>query len=413
MPTAMACYPQVEVSETTYVCAVEPTDNEKYFNRLATFPVCEQIDDNCDIPGDSETSAEIVAASTDGLTLIYTDSPLNQIGFVDINDPANPMADGILAMPGEPTSVAVKDGYALVGTNQSTDFVNVAGTLEVIDIVTKTIVRSIDVGGQPDSVAVSPTGNYAAVVIENERDEDLNDGEIPQLPAGSFVIVDTSNANPANWTTTNVSMTGLADVAGTDPEPEYVDINGDDIAVVTLQENNYIVIVDLSDGSIVNHFSAGSVTVNQVDATEDADIVLMTESITEPREPDGVTWISSEYFVTANEGDYEGGSRGFSVFNTAGEVVYDSANTMDHMTARVGHYPEGRSGNKGNEPENAEYGMFADDKLLFVNSERSSLVFVYDVANPAKPEFKQILPTAAGPEGALAIPARNLLVVGK
>ena len=299
----------------------------------------------------------------------------------------------------------------MVGTNQSTDFINVAGTLEVIDIASKTIVRSIDVGGQPDSVAVAPSGNYAAVVIENERDEDLNDGEIPQLPAGGMVIVNTSDANPANWTTTNVVMTGLADVAGSDPEPEYVDINSDDIAVVTLQENNYIVLVDLTDGSIVNHFSAGSVTVTQVDATEDADIVLMNETITEPREPDGVTWISTAHFVTANEGDYEGGSRGYSVFDTAGNVVYDSANTMDHMTARVGHYPEGRSGNKGNEPENAEYGMFGDEKLLFVNSERSSLVFVYDVASPENPIFKQILPTAAGPEGALAIPSRNLLVV--
>ena len=400
-----------EVTETSYVCAVEPNSNTKNFNRLSTFAVCEQINATCDIPGDSETSAEIVAASTDGLTLIYTDSPLNQIGFVDINDPENPEAAGVLSMPGEPTSVAVKGGYALVGTNQSTDFVNVAGTLEVIDINTQSIVRSIDLGGQPDSVAVAPSGNYAAVVIENERDEDLNDGEIPQLPAGGMVIVNTSNANPANWTTTNVVMTGLADVAGSDPEPEYVDINSDNIAVVTLQENNYIVLVDLTDGSIVNHFSAGSVTVSQVDATEDADIVLMNETITEPREPDGVTWISTQHFVTANEGDYQGGSRGFSVFDTAGNVVYDSGNTMDHMTARVGHYPEGRSGNKGNEPENAEFAMFGDEKLLFVNSERSSLVFVYDVATPENPVFKQILPTAAGPEGALAIPSRSLLVV--
>ena len=97
-----------EISDTSYVCAVEPNLQQRHFNRLATFAVCEQINATCDIPGDSETSAEIVAASTDGLTLIYTDSPLNQIGFVDINDPANPAADGVLAMPGEPTSVACK-----------------------------------------------------------------------------------------------------------------------------------------------------------------------------------------------------------------------------------------------------------------------------------------------------------------
>lgn len=402
-----------EITDTSYVCVSGAPVAEKSFNRIATFNVCTQVNANCDFGGadDPETSAEIVAATDDGLTLIYTDSPLNQIGFVNLNDPANPSADGVLAMPGEPTSVAVKGDYALVGTNQSTDFINVAGTLEVIDINTKSIVRSIDLGGQPDSVAISPDGNYIAIAIENERDEDLGDGGLPQAPAGFLVLVNATDADPANWTSSDVALTGLADVEGSDPEPEYVDINSDNIAVVTLQENNYLVLVDVTDGTIVNHFTAGSATLNQVDATEDADIVLQTETITEEREPDGVSWISTEYFVTANEGDWNGGSRGFSVFNTDGDVVYDSANTMDHMTARVGHYPEGRSGNKGNEPENAEYGMYGDEKLLFVNSERSSLVFVYNVNNPVSPEFKQILPTAAGPEGALAIPARNLLVV--
>jgi hypothetical protein len=77
----------------------------------------------------------------------------------------------------------------------------------------------------------------------------------------------------------------------------------------------------------------------------------------------------------------------------------------------LGHYPDGRSGNKGNEPENVEVGIFGSDRYLFVNSERSSLVFVYNVNDPTAPVLKQILPAAAGPEGGLAIPSRNLLVV--
>jgi len=48
--------------------------------------------------------------------------------------------------------------------------------------------------------------------------------------------------------------------------------------------------------------------------------------------------------------------------------------------------------------------------LLFVNSERASVVFVYDVADYTKPVFKQVLPAGVGPEGALAIPSRNLLI---
>jgi hypothetical protein len=39
-------------------------------------------------------------------------------------------------------------------------------------------------------VAVSKDGKYIAVVIENERNENVNKGAMPQLPAGSLVIVD-------------------------------------------------------------------------------------------------------------------------------------------------------------------------------------------------------------------------------
>jgi hypothetical protein len=183
--------------------------------------------------------------------------------------------------------------------------------------------------------------------------------------------------------------------------------------VVTLQENNHIALVDLSSGSIVNEFSAGDVDLSQIDATEeDPALISQTESQDGVlREPDGVTWINNDYFATADEGDLDGGSRGFTVFHRNGEVAWNSAATLDHMAVRFGHYPDDRSGNKGNEPENAEVGIFGSDRYLFVNSERSSLVFVYDAADPKNPVFKQVLPAGSGPEGGLAIPSRNLLVV--
>ncbi|MEX1665042.1 esterase-like activity of phytase family protein [Zhongshania arctica] len=397
-----------EVTDTSYICAPTLLNEAKNFNRIAAFPVCFQDDANCD--SDDETSAEIVAASTDGMTLIYTDSPANRIGFVDIADPSKPSVLGVLGLSGEPTAVAVKDEFALVGVNTSADFINVSGTLDVINIASRSAVRSIDVGGQPDSVAVSPDGSYAVVVIENERDEDLGNGAPPQLPAGNIVIVNLSG-EPSTWTTQTVAITGLADLYPSDPEPEFVDINSDNIALVSLQENNHIVLVNLVDGSIVNHFSAGTVDLTGIDANED-DIISQNQSLDAVlREPDGVSWLSTEYFVTANEGDLDGGSRSFSVFNTAGDVVYEAGNSLDQLTARYGHYPEGRSENKGNEPENAEFGVFGSERYLFVNSERASVVFVYDVADFTKPMLKQVLPAGVAPEGALAIPSRNLLVV--
>jgi hypothetical protein len=400
-----------EVSQTTYQCDSAAVNTQLNFNRVATLPSCMQINATCNT--NDTTAAEIAAASTDGMTLIYTDSPKNQIGFVNIADPSNPVPAGILAMGGEPTSVTVKGGYALVAVNTSVDYVNTSGKLVVVDIATKTIVHSIDVGGQPDSVAISPDGRYIAVVIENERNEALNDPAPPQLPAGKLVIVNSSSATPSAWTASDVNLTGLASLYSADPEPEYVDINSDNIAVVTLQENNHIVLVNLVTGTVVRHFTAGTVDLVNVDLTDDRPAVIKpTETQTgRMREPDGVSWINTEYFATANEGDLNGGSRGFTVFNTKGDVIWDSASEMDDMAIRLGHYQDRRSDAKGNEPENIELGIYGSDRYLFVNSERSSLVFVYDVNDPKKPKFKQALPSLAAPEGAIAIPSRNLLAV--
>jgi len=408
--------------------APTPVAVDKSFKRIATFPVCKQIERNCNT--DTVTVAEIVAASADGNTLIYTDSPGNQIGFVDITTPSAPVGLGSTIVGGEPTSVAVKGDYVLVGVNTSSfgdgavpgdgeGDLNASGFIRVVEIATGLVVAGadIDLQGQPDSVAVSPDGGYAVVAIENERNEDhaaLGDdiSVNAQLPAGKVVVVDTRDSNPLNWTARNVDVTSLAAVAPSDPEPEYVDINSDNVAVVTLQENNHIVLIDLATGNVSGHFSAGSVDLTLVDATEeDPAVIDQSESLTAvPREPDGVSWIGTTHFATADEGDMLGGSRTFTIFDTSGNVVFSSGNFLDHQVARIGHYPDGRSGNKGNESENIEVGTFGDDRFMFVNSERASVVFVYDVNDPANPVFKQVLPTALGPEGALAIASRNLLI---
>ena len=398
-----------EITDTSFVCN---NPAQRVFNRISSFLVCSQIDAACN--DGTETVAEIVAASSDGRTLVYTDGATDSIGFADISDPASPTGLGALGVGGESTSVAVAGGRALVGVNTSPDFDNPSGNLVVVDIATQTVEATIDVGGQPDSIAVSPDQNWLAVVIENERDEDENDGDIanfPQAPAGFLWVIDISGP-VGGWAPVAVSLTGLAAVAAGDPEPEYVDINEQNVAVVTLQENNHLVLVDLATATVIDDFTAGAVDLTQIDATEeDPAIISQTEmQMAVPREPDGVAWITDELFATADEGDYLGGSRGFTIFNTSGDVVYTSGNSLDHLAARYGHYPDGRSGNKGNEPENAEFGNYGGDKILVIASERSSLLFVYDVSDPVNPVLKQTLPAALGPEGMLAVTSRNLLV---
>ncbi|MBV1914055.1 MAG: esterase-like activity of phytase family protein [Pseudomonadales bacterium] len=381
---------------------ISPPAN-KNFNRVSSFPVYL----NTDIA--NETVAEIVAAADGGNTLVYTDGKLDKIGFVDITNIAEPAAVGSVDVGGEPTSVAVIGNYALAAVNTSLDYVNTSGNLVVIDITTKTVVETIALGGQPDSIAISPDGQYAAVVIENERDEDLGEGIPDQAPAGLFQIINLTG-EPADWTVSDVSMTGLAGLYPNDPEPEYVDINEDNIAVVTLQENNHIILVDMTDGSIVNHFSAGGVDLNNIDIEKDS-LINPTASLTNVlREPDGVNWVGNQRFATANEGDLSGGSRGFTVFNINGSVAYESAESVEHIITNHGHFPDKRAGKKGNEPENVEYGIFDGKEYLFVGSERSSVVLVYQISGESDPEFVQLLPTTVKPEGLLAIPERNLFV---
>lgn len=150
------------------------------FNRIATFPVCSQLDADCNT--DTETAAEIVTVSGDLNTLIYSDSPMGVIGFVDITDATSPLPLGTLDVGGEPASVSVwNDSIAVVGVNTSEDYVNTSGLLVAVDIATQTILKSWDLGGQPDTVAVSPDGKYIVVAIENQRDEDLGEGIPPQV----------------------------------------------------------------------------------------------------------------------------------------------------------------------------------------------------------------------------------------
>ncbi len=382
----------------------------KFFNRMATFAVCSQVGASCE--DSTPTAAEIVAASEDGMTLVYTNSLKGEVGFVDIVDPAAPKALGRLAMGGEPTSVTVLGAHALVAVNTSQNFINASGKLVVVDIAKRSVVTEIQLGGQPDSVARSKDGKYVAVVIENERDEKLGNGAPPQAPSGYLTIVDSVGA-PATWTTRVVELKSLATLFPEDAEPEYVSINDDNVAVVTLQENNHIVLVDLPTGKVTKHFSAGAVTLSQVDLTDAPrpNIVSLTQTqASRLREPDGVTWFSKTQFATANEGDLTGGSRGFTIFNSDGTVAYDAGNTLEHLVARIGHTNDKRSDAKGNEPENVAFGRFDGTDYLFVASERSSVLAVYDMGQKNQPVFKQVLPAALAPEGLLAIPSRNLLI---
>ncbi|MBO9476425.1 esterase-like activity of phytase family protein [Shimia sp. R11_0] len=381
---------------------------EMNFNRIASFPVVKNMAEGEDTQ--RETSPEIIAATQDGMTLVYTDSPLGVLGRIDISDPSSPQPLGNVALVGEPTSVGIIGDVAIVGVNTSESYTQPSGVLQAINITDGTVVTSCDLGGQPDSVAIAPDQSFVSVAIENERDEDLGDGRTGQMPAGMLAMVSLTDGALACDTLRMVDMTGLAEVSPEDPEPEYVSINALGETVVTLQENNHMVVVS-KEGEVISHFSAGAVDLDGIDATDERGALIFTESQkARLREPDAVTWIDDSHFATANEGDMDGGSRGWTIFHKDGTVVYESSTDFEKAIIQIGHYPDKRSDSKGVEPESVTFASFNGTPYVFVGAERASVVGVYDVTNPASPVLKQLLPSGVGPEGYVAIPERNLLI---
>jgi hypothetical protein len=428
---------------TTGVVAITATTpaqangGQEYFERIATY----------DVANNGNETAEIVAASQNGKLLVFTDSDDESVGFVDIKDPASPQGLGTLQLrtasgsacivnpaPGEgvegescePTSVAVARGdKALVAVNTSTlvsveddgewefatDYTRPDGFLAIVDLRTQSIQATLELGGQPDSVAVNGPGNRGIVAIENERNEDIQDGELPQLPAGFAVVVDMFGP-VSSWTTTEVNLTGLPGVdVPEDPEPEYASISGG-TAAVTLQENNAVVLIDLVAKIVVDSWTVGTVSLTDVDTVEDDQIILNGAFVDRPREPDALAWIPGDRIATADEGDLFGGTRGFTVFEADGSIAFEADTTVEHAAVAAGHYPEGRSENKGNEPEGIAYAQYGNDRLLFIGSERGNFIAVYPVERDGEiGELAQIMPTTIGPEGLLPIPQRGLFVV--
>lgn len=405
-------------------------DAQSTFERTATYPVYENRPDGED--KSAETVAEISTVSKDGKTLIHTDALAQRIGFIDISDPNAPKGLGTLDLKAqghakdEPTSVAVYGDYLLVVIDETAgDFANPKGRVDIVRISDRTRVSSIDLKGQPDSIAISPAGApgkpTAAIAMENQRDEDLNDGNLPQLPTGFVQTIDLSGdakdwkATPIRFEDDNGKLLDAVKKAGLDTpedlEPEYVSINGKNQLAVTLQENNGVAIIDLQTNRITNVFSAGSAEVKGVDTQSDK-LINPTDTLpATPREPDAIAWIDDNHVATANEGDWKGGTRGWTVFDASGKIVWDAGNSVENLAIRHGLHNNKRAKKKGVEIEGIATAKMNGTNYAFVGSERSNFVAVYNVNDPANPQFVQMLFTTNGPEGILPIPERNMLAV--
>jgi len=279
-----------------------------------------------------------------------------------------------------------------------------------------------------------------------------------------------------------------------DVEPEYVAVSADgSTAYVTLQENNGIAVVDVASAQVTSLLGLGYKDHSQIplDASnKDGGTNIKTWPAMGMYQPDSIVSFEvagQTYLMTANEGDakdYDGwseatrvakltldptafpnaavlqesgnlgrlktttsmgdidgdgdhdviysyGARSFSIWSTTGELVFDSADDFERITAvRLGRdfnstndendKGDNRSDDKGPEPEALIVGKIGGKTIAFIGLERVGGVMAYDVSDPANAEFlgyhnnRNFSGNAEagkagdlGPEGMAFIPARQ------
>jgi hypothetical protein len=88
-----------------------------------------------------------------------------------------------------------------------------------------------------------------------------------------------------------------------------------------------------------------------------------------------------------------------------GEQVYDSKNELDRKALELQVYDDGRSDDKAVEPEAITIGRVGSKQIAIVGLERADAFAIYDITNPASPQFIKMYKTGDAPEGVLFIPA--------
>ncbi|WP_216906551.1 choice-of-anchor I family protein [Synechococcus sp. CCY 0621] len=254
----------------------------------------------------------------------------------------------------------------------------------------------------------------------------------------------------------------------TDIEPEYVSILGN-YAYVTLQENNGVAKVNLKTNAIETIFALGAVDFkNQLVDLTDRDNPTGSTSLFRPllgqnyeglRMADGIAAYSvkgKDYFVTANEGDgreyTQGtapdvvvtytdeargsgnanrvrrltddatagspdrittfGGRSISLFDAdTGALLWDSGNSLQTIAVAAGMYADGRSDDKGVEPEGVVVAQMKGRSYAIVSMERtsSSMLAVFDVTDPAAVSFvtSTVIAGSISPEGLHVVDAKQ------
>ncbi|MCB9063708.1 MAG: choice-of-anchor I family protein [Chitinophagales bacterium] len=272
----------------------------------------------------SGSSAEILAYDSASNRIFVVNSEKNVLQILSFATPSAPTKVDSVDMStygGGINSVDVKNGIVAVAVqaNPKTD----SGSVVFLD-VNGTFLKQVKAGMLPDMIAFTPDGKYVLTANEGEP----NDAYTVD-PEGSITIIDMQNG-VSNATATHATFTsfngqvnilkaqGVRVFGANNPtlaqdlEPEYLAFNAtSDTAVVTLQENNAVAIIDIPNKKVALIAPLGtkdhSVAGNGLDATDRSPEALIANwPVRGLYLPDGIATYQvngTNYAIVANEGD--------------------------------------------------------------------------------------------------------------
>lgn len=296
----------------------------------------------------NQTAAEIVQFHAGTSTIYATNGETNTIAVIDASSVNTAtLADPINTTSLTPTTIALPADIngvtlgSLTSIAVSGDLMAVAVPADVktdngyvlfyngLDSSSPAFLDSVEVGALPDMVTFTPDGGKVLVANEGEPSDDYTID-----PEGSITVINILASGEPEETGTTVGFSALngteADlmaqgmmfpnpagrtINGTaitssvakDLEPEYITATND-VAYVSLQENNGLAILDLEDLTVdVVGLGTKSWAGLNIDIQEDGAVSFgQYTGLYGVYQPDTIanfTWKDATFIVTANEGD--------------------------------------------------------------------------------------------------------------
>lgn len=184
--------------------------------------------------------------------------------------------------------------------------------------------------------------------------------------------------------------------------PVYGMYQPDSIASYSFRGKTYIVTANEGDSRDYDGFGEEE---RVADVELDAEVFPNAEELQDKKKL-GRIKITTSMGDIDGDGDFDRlytyGGRSFSIFDEDGKLVYDSGSDFARIVAE--QIPEyfnsnndsndsfdSRSDDKGIEPEGLAVGKIFGSTYAFIGLERMGGIMVYDITNPARPEFLQYL----------------------